>query len=244
MIGSPYPLTLPYPLIYMTKPTFPFPRSWLLAETSAWADDPATADRLVIAPCALQSVSNLPEARRRSVFLRLGARDESLIATLQRATDAGLGGILLEGPCDGTDIQKVDVLLSVAEAMAGRPVGAASIIALAGEHPQSVPMPGDLKARSTRLIGIGGPGHGLRAALSLPSLDAEPILQARGLTVLSAAAAGLAAIAALEPGLTETAFEAACRKDRADGFAGKLVATVTEAAIANRVFAGHSTNGR
>lgn len=228
----------------MTKLILPFPRSWFWVETETWADAPFGADRFVIAPSALGAVSSLSQALCRRTFLRLGAQDDSLVTSLQRAVEVGLAGILLEGPCHGADIQKVDVLLSAAEAMAGQPVGNTSIVALAGDHPQSVPVPGDLTGKSSRLVGIVGPGHGMRAAMSLPSLDAEPIRQARGLTVLSAVAAGVAALAAPEAGLTEAGFEAACEKDRADGFAGKLVVTAAEAAIANRIFGAQGAGGR
>lgn len=217
----------------MINPATYFPRSWLEVGDDLAAAAEA-AERVVVAPSRLAESATLPVPDRLRCFLRLEAKDaDSLAEQARLAVETGLGGVILPGPCRGADVQRLDVMLSAAEAVAGRAVGEMRIVALATDHPAGVLALDSFSGKSPRLLALGGAGRRLAAALSLEDPAAEPIRQARGLLVLAAAAAGVAALADSQSGPD---FEAACHRDRADGFSGKIATTADEAAVINAVF--------
>lgn len=225
----------------MTNRNAPFPRSWLLVGKDRMPPSASPAECIVVELFHLAAGTGLAA----KAFLRIEDRSEAALCESARlAVERGCEGVVLAGARDGAEVQKIDVILSAAEAVAGSPLGGTAIVALAGDHPSGVMALASFAGKSSRLLALGGGGEALRRALRLESLSAGPVRQARGLLALAAAQAGVAALAGAEPGLSPDAFEAACRRDRADGFAGKLVATPEEAAVANAVFADQGAGGR
>ncbi|OJF89912.1 hypothetical protein [Pararhizobium antarcticum] len=92
---------------------------------------------------------------RRPVLVRIGgfpdANAETDLATLGHGLP---DGILLSGCRNGADIQKLDVLLGVAEAAANRPIGETSILAECGAEAQFFLSPHSLARKSARLRGL------------------------------------------------------------------------------------------
>lgn len=165
---------------------------------------------------------------------------------LRLAVRMKLEGIVRTGACTGSDVQKLHVMLSVAEALEEPEAeGQMRIAALAADDPEGIFALPDFADLSQRLDALGGGGDALRKRLRLPSAaTSEPLRQARGLVVLGAARSNVMALAALETGLDTDAFANACRQDVADGFHGRMVATVAEATIANAIFPVQTEVGR
>lgn len=220
----------------------PFPRSWLLVETGQPLPLETPADCLVIEPAHL--AENMRAKKPVFLHIRGGMGDESLAALLQEAASRGVHGLLLADAACGADAQRLDVLLSVAEAVAETVVGQMRIAALPGNFPAGVAGLESFAGKSARLFALGGAGEALQRELLLESTESEPVRQARGRLVLAAAQAGVAALADASPFVSEDAFLSACQRDRADGFRAKLVRDAREAAIANRVFATQGAAGR
>ncbi len=220
----------------------PFPRSWLLVETGQPLPLETPADCLVIDPAHLAENSGV----NKPVFLRVhgGMEEESLVALLQEAALRGVHGMFLADAARGADVQRLDVLLSVAEAVTGKVMGQIRIAALPGDFPAGVAGLESFTGKSNRLFALGGAGETLQRALNLESAESEPVRQARGRLVLAAAQAGVAALADASPFASEDAFLCACQRDRQDGFRAKLVRDAREAAIVNRVFATQGAAGR
>ncbi|MCX8997721.1 hypothetical protein NOF55_11475 [Rhizobiaceae bacterium BDR2-2] len=224
----------------MTYEALPFPRSWLPVD-----GDPARALESQ-ADCILLSPESLNRARenrsqkppRRFLHILNGADESAILHEMLRlAVACDLEGIFLSGRMNGADLQRIDVLLSACEATEGRQPGCTAIAAMPAEDAPSAMTLGGFAGKSRRLAALGGGGDGIIQSLGLKTGDAEPLRLVRGMTVLAAAGAGVPALAGPSSGLSPEAFAAACRRDRADGFAGKLVCTPDEAIIANGIFA-------
>lgn len=132
-------------------------------------------------------------------------------------------GLIVCGVRNGADLQKMDVILSVAEAVAGLEAGATALIAIIGDNPAGLLDAGSLADRTPRLKAIGRNATALAATLGIhgpapaPGTDSAVSLS-RGLTVLAAAKAGVAALDWIEPALEGEALIEACGRARADGF--------------------------
>lgn len=168
-------------------------------------------------------------------WMRLEAGREST-DSVREAAECGLAGIVLGKAREGADLQRLDVMLSAAEALSGQPVGGMGIVALAADHPAGVLALSGFAGKSPRLVALGGGGDTLRHALGLADREAEPLRQARGLLVLAAAMAGVPALAGAEAGLARGDFATLCRRDRDQGFRGKFVTSEEEARIVNAIF--------
>lgn len=201
----------------------PFPRSWRITPSGN------------LQQTAISVVDNIDAHTPPGAWMRIEAGQETA-DSIRRAAASGLAGIVLGNAREGADLQRVDVLLSAAEALSGRPVGGMGIVARAADHPAGVLALSSFADKSPRLVALGGGGDTLRHALGLASREAEPLRQARGLLVLAAAAAGVPALAGAEAGLAPEDFEALCRRDRDQGFHGKFVTSDEEARIVNAVF--------
>lgn len=221
----------------MTKPMIALPRSLFLAKSAENLSAAPSADVLAVRFSMLEaSRQALSDATAGRLFVILpNGEPESLPARLHLAIAGNAAGIILPAPCRRCDVQRADVLLGVAEAEAGGAVGRTAIIALSADSAASTGFLMDAAGTSARLLAIGGSGLRLAESLGLAP-RAAPVVAARGLVTLAAAAARIGALADLEDGLSQDAFEAACRRDRGDGFTAKFVTSEDQAAIANTVF--------
>lgn len=134
-------------------------------------------------------------------------------------------GVILCGMSSCADIQRLDVMLSVAEARLGRTAGATAILALCGDNPAGVLAAQQCRSESSaRLAAFGFDGQRLARALCLPAPahgTALPnaIVVARGLLQLAAASAQLGCLDRLDAQLSGDRLAEACRAAFDEGFA-------------------------
>ncbi|MHB0950401.1 MAG: hypothetical protein ACYC10_00550 [Allorhizobium sp.] len=168
---------------------------------------------------------------------------DALSANLAAIVAAKLDGIILPEATSGADVQKLDVMLSVEEAMAGLDVGKIPIIALGGDNAAGLLAAASFAAKSTRLKGFGWSPFAL--AETIGTLPANPQGEqftgtlgiARGLTRLGAAAAGIAAVDWLDPQLQGDAAARTCEAALRDGFGAIITTRPEHVAAINRAFA-------
>ncbi len=132
-------------------------------------------------------------------------------------------GLLVSGVRNGADLQRMDVMLSVAEAVAGRDPGGTLILAISGDNPAGLLDAGSLAGGTPRLRAIGRNAAVLAATLGIERHSPAPsassaVSLSGGLTVLAAAKAGVAALDWIDPALEGEALSGACASARADGF--------------------------
>lgn len=216
-------------------------RVLLIASPAGGPPDIADADALVLAaPTAAPDW--LPALRRGPgaplLYVQVAPGAEDLDAALALRPD----GIVLPRVADGTGIARLGVCLAVHEAETGIPDGATRIVA------------GLDGARALLRFGGGAGGFprlaGLFCAFDALACDLgvamssevpwpAPLMQARGLLVLAAAAAGVPAFDGPRPSIDRAAALAA----RRDGFQGGFVETAEAAALLAEVF-GRSPRAR
>lgn len=131
-------------------------------------------------------------------------------------------GLIVSGVRNGADLQMIDVLLSVAEAVAGLEHGATALLAMIGDNPAGLLDADSLAGRTPRLKAIGRNATTLAAALGIERHSPAPsassaVSLSRGLTVLAAAKAGVAALDWIDPALEGEALSEACARARVDG---------------------------
>lgn len=202
------------------------------------ADDvacPAKADVLAILP------GNATEDWSLAAQMILGHRQVRPEVPVLIVVDAGLDadhldacfaiilparpdGLIVTGVRNGVDLQRIDVTLSVAEAVAGLEHGATALLAIIGDNPAGLLDAGSLAGRTPRLKAIGRNATTLVAALGIERHSPAPsassaVSLSGGLTVLAAAKAGVAALDWIDPDLEGEALSEACARARADGFA-------------------------
>lgn len=132
-------------------------------------------------------------------------------------------GLIVSGVRNGADLQRIDVLLSVAEAVAGQDPGKTALLAIIGDNPAGPLDAGSLANRTPRLKAIGRNAATLAAALGIdgPSQAQGAVSAVQlscGLTILAAAKAGVAALDWIDPALEGQTLSEACARARADGF--------------------------
>ncbi|WP_454746066.1 hypothetical protein [Ciceribacter selenitireducens] len=153
-----------------------------------------------------------------------GLDDDHLDACFAIILPARPDGLIVTGVRNGADLQRMDVMLSVAEAVAGLEHGATALLAIIGDNPAGLLDAGSLAGRTPRLKAIGRNATMLAAALGTDDHSPAPggdsaVSLSGGLTVLAAAKAGVAALDWIDPGLEGEALSEACARARADGFA-------------------------
>lgn len=145
--------------------------------------------------------------------------DERLTIVIPARPD----GLIVTGVRNGADLQRMDVMLSVAEAVAGQEPGQTVILAIVGDNPAGLLDAGSLAGRTPRLMAIGRNAAVLAATLGIEATPevshaGNALSLSRGPTVLAAAKAGVAALDWLDPALEGEALDEACARARADGF--------------------------
>ncbi len=170
--------------------------------------------------------------------LNSGETDADLDAVMAHSPDA----ILLPGSLGEASLQQLSAKLAVREAEFARDDGSTRIIALA-DAAQSLFGMGSYRGSSVRLIGVAWSAESLRNDIGAetdrnPSgAYAGPYRLARDLTLIAAAAAG---VAAFDTGFADLHDEEGLRAEalaaRRDGFAGKIAIDPAQAAVINRAF--------
>lgn len=163
------------------------------------------------------------------------------VKTLRGAIGGGAAGIALTGWRTGADIQRLSALLSVAEAEERRTNGSTPIFAITdGVLPAPVSHEG-LSEKSGRLAALVWDQSILRRTLGATRVLTQsgawtaPFAAARAATLLTAAAAGIAAYDSF-PDLTGAALETVGEQSRSDGFFGGLAGNVTQIAMLRTVY--------
>lgn len=168
---------------------------------------------------------------------------DAVSADLAAIVAAKPDGIILPGATSGADVQKLDVMLSVEEAMAGHDVGKIPIIALGGDNATGLLAAASFAAKSARLKGFGWSPVALGATVGTLPTDPKgeqftgTLGIARGLTRLGAAAAGIAAVDWLDPQLQGDAAARTCEAALRDGFGAIITTRPEQVAAINRAFA-------
>jgi citrate lyase subunit beta/citryl-CoA lyase len=174
--------------------------------------------------------------------LNSGETDLDLDAVMGLAPDA----ILLSGSLGGMSVQQLSAKLAVREAEFGLADGATRILAVA-DAARSLFALASYRGSSARLIGLGWNAESLGADIGAERYrdrsggGAGPYRLARDLTLLAAAAAGVAAIDTAFADLSDAeGLRLEAEAARRDGFAGKMAMDADQARIINGVFAPRS----
>lgn len=163
--------------------------------------------------------------------------EDALFALLRNDID----GVLLSECRSRADVQKLDVMLRVAEASTGSRPQQIAILAEYGAVPESVLSPYSLHESSPRLEGLVFDGQTLAAAMGCEpppgrqdQVTAAPVAAGRAATVLRAHEAGLACYDVLpQTAITELAARQAFAASRADGFSSVVCRSPEQAAWLN-----------
>lgn len=124
-------------------------------------------------------------------------------------------GIVLGKTRNGSDLQRLDALLSVEEATRQIPVGRTAILAVMGDNPAGLLNAESFAGRTPRLKGLGCNPRALRRnGGATGTLRLAP-----GITLLAASNADVPAFGWLEPELSGETLAKACARARQDGFA-------------------------
>jgi citrate lyase beta subunit len=176
---------------------------------------------------------------RRFVVVEL---DVSL-ETLRQAIAGGATGIALTGCRAGADIQRLAVLLSVAEAEENLAESSTPILAITDGILPAPVSPQGFSGKTTRLAGLVWDQSGLVKTLGVEPTPTESgewppaFAAARATVLLTAAAAGIPAYDSASE-LTAELFLADCERSHDEGFFGRLASDPAQMAIIQTVYAG------
>lgn len=152
-------------------------------------------------------------------------------------------GIVLSATRSAADIQRLDVMIAVREAMHGLPEGETGIVAMLGDTAEGIIAAASGRAfDSPRLLGLAWSMPGLAADLGAERLhDAEGRMTdalrfGRTAMHMAAAAAGIAAIDSPSGLLQPDRLQRDCREAKADGFEGKFALHPAQLPIINALF--------
>lgn len=208
--------------------------SLMLVENDAASQIASEADAIICRPTA---VKGLAAADR--IVLRLKDDDEAALRAVVRRRPLA---VTLERWRTGAELQRLDVLLSVAEAEEGIRPGNTRILAWTdGVLPPPFAETGTA-AKSRRLSGVIWDWRTLAATLDATRSHnsagewTPAFAHARATTLLAAKAVGVAAYDVAPP-VDGAAFAENCRDARADGFSGRLALEPAQLAAINAAFA-------
>lgn len=228
--------------------------SLLVVKTPEPDNPPATAGALVISTG--QTISDWQAAALFLTRNRQGTGGTPLLVLVDSTLDhdalderleilmpARPDGIILTGVREGADLQRLDVALSVAEAMAGREPGETAVVAMIGDNAAGLLAAGNFADRTPRLRALGHNATALAVALGVEnsphhqSADGSRALS-RGLTILGAAKAGVAALDWLAPTLAGDDLQRACIEARHAGFAALITENPDQLAAITAAYYG------
>ena len=168
-----------------------------------------------------------------------GETDADLAAVIGARPD----GILLPKCEGGRDVQQLSAMIAVHEAEASLPEGGTDIHALVTETAMGTLNAGTYVDASQRLKSLSWGAEDLSADLGVETNRTEdgtysdPFRHARTMTLLGAAAAGVAAVDTVYVDFRDPqGLEIECRNAVRDGFAGKMAIHPAQVDIINRVF--------
>lgn len=164
---------------------------------------------------------------------------------LDAVMDHGPFAILLPNAGSGASVQRLSAKLAVREADLGLADGATRIIAIVDTAAALLVM-ASFRGCSRRLIGLAWDAEALRGEMGADGADASsgPLRLARGLTLIGAAAAGVAAIDAASPIANAPDVQRAdALAARRNGFCAKFALDARQAAIVNSIFAAKRKGG-
>lgn len=191
--------------------------------------------------CASEMLPGLAGSAGRSFTLLARAESIGQINedTLIRLVGAGIDGVVLAGCRGRSDIQRLDVMLRVAEAVSGSAPNRIKIYAEYGGSPEGLLSPHGLAEASARLEALifNGAALAKSTGCKAPTVTAHervaaPILMARAAVVLRAGEAGLAAYEVLPANIDEAATRRALSQSRDDGFASVVFHSIQQAEMA------------
>jgi citrate lyase subunit beta/citryl-CoA lyase len=210
----------------------------VVADLSQSSGDAIGSDRDVLA----RFLSRQAQSSTMFYVVVHSSGSDELQDDLAAVVPLGPTGIILPYTDGGADLQKLDVMISVQEAMAGMPVGRTRIVALTGDHAGVAFTGGSYRAKSQRLEALGwwadrAAGHiGVNRLHESNGRLAAPLEAVRTLTLLGASTAGVGAIDTPSPVIDLDRFRAECDSARGDGFAGKIAISAEQTAVINSVF--------
>lgn len=184
------------------------------------------------------------DAARPRLVVRINPlSSEDWRADLTAVMPAAPSALMLPKPLSGADVKRLSDELDVRERDLGLPPGATRIIAIATELPAALLTMASFIAASPRLEGLAWGREDLSAALGAVSTTGSdgamtsPYRLARDLTLLTAAAASVAAIDEIEADIRNLArLELSAREAARDGFAGKMAIHPDQIAPINAAF--------
>ena len=173
-------------------------------------------------------VENAP--RRWRLFVRINPLDsDEYDRDLLAIVKPGLDAILLPKANGADDVAALSEQLDRLEATAGMVAGTVKIAVVATETPRAMFNLGSYAPAPARLIALTWGAEDLAAAIGATSNKendgawTSPYLQARGLALFAAAAAGIAPLDTLFDDFHDTnGLERDCRRSRRDGFTGRV----------------------
>ena len=202
--------------------------------------DVAQAARAAAREAAARVLKARGPGRRPAVMVRLSALDDGdNDLDLDAVVGLAPAAVLLPKAVGGASVQRLSARLAVREAKSGIGHGATRIIATVDTAAAFLNL-ASLPGSSARLVGLAWEAAAFRADMGAePHADPRtgPWRLARDLTLVAAAAAGVAAIEAGFPGADPEELRAEALQGRRDGFAAKIALDPDQARIINRVFA-------
>lgn len=162
----------------------------------------------------------------RLAYLDNNPDNDALAAQLAVLMESLPHGIVLGKTRNGSDLQRLDTLLSAEEAIRQLPVGATAILAMMGDNPAGLLNAESFAGRTPRLKGLGCNPR----ALKRNGGAAGTLRLATDITLLAAIHAGVPAFGWLEPELSGKALAEACGRARKDGFAALVTSQPAQVA--------------
>ncbi|MCV3737523.1 hypothetical protein OCK02_15005 [Rhizobium sp. TRM96647] len=199
-----------------------------------WTDD-TSAETIAAADALICSAAPPPEPGCRIILVPADESESTLCEVVRLRPFA----LALMDCRSGADVQRLDVLLSVAEAVKGVEPGTTRILAWTDGL---LPAPFDeagFHGKSARLCGLVWDWRPLARLLGASRCRDDhgcwtpTFAGARAATLMSAKAAGVSAYEVVEGG---SELSADCRHARADGFDGRVATDAGQIAIINRAF--------
>jgi citrate lyase subunit beta/citryl-CoA lyase len=184
----------------------------------------------------LSSASEEADCLRPALYLQVETdRIDEVADLIAAAVATGISGVMLSSPETAADIQKLDVMLSVAEAKAGRALGKTQIVAMIGDNAAGILSTRNLAGCSSRLSALS---WNMSKILEATGAGAESRLvqTVQSLTVLAASACKIIAIDTAHHTQDMDVFRAMCEKAKAEGFSGKIAVSRPQLDIINAVF--------